>query len=205
MRHPEPCSSSDPINPISLVKTQMLARDRYRALSWSLFKVPSSDSFIRVDTRDDTPAHALPDENDGFTVVRQYLYDVLTHTGWGIGYECPAAIRATVEGWYGHGGYFKAQLAEKNGLSDLCPIKGKDGEGNDVYFEDRLKDKIRECVRHESSMLLYREVELDDAMSEADTCVGDNTPDISVQERVHQDYDGSESIYSVYRPSIDLD
>jgi len=169
-----------------------------------MFRVPSSDSFIRVDTRDDTPAHALPDENDGFTVVRQYLYDVLTHTGWGIGYECPAAIRATVEGWYGHGGYFKAQLAEKNGLLDLCPIKGKDGEGNKVYFEDRLRDRIRECIRHESSMLLYREVELDDAMSEADTCVGDNTPDISVQERAYQDYDGSESIYSVYRPSIDL-
>ncbi|KAI4686979.1 uncharacterized protein J4E84_005350 [Alternaria hordeiaustralica] len=204
MRHPEPCPSSDPINPISLVKTQKLARDRYRALSWSQFRVPSSDSFIRLDTRDDTPAHPLPDENDGFTVVRQYLYDVLTHTGWGIGYECPAAIRATVEGWYGHGGYFKAQLAERNGLLDLCPMKGKDGEGDEVYFEDQLRDKIRQCVRYESNMLLYREDELDDAMSEADTCVGDNTPDISVQERGYQDLDGSESIYSVFRPSIDL-
>ncbi|KAI4683431.1 uncharacterized protein J4E88_004607 [Alternaria novae-zelandiae] len=204
MRHPEPCPSSDPITPISLVKTQKLARDRYRALSWSLFQVPSSDSFIRLDTRDDTPAHALPDENDGFTVVRQYLYDVLTHTGWGIGYECPAAIRATVEGWYGHGGYFKAQLAERNGLLDLCPMKGKDGEGDEVYFEDQLRDKIRQCVRYESNMLLYREDELDDAMSEADTCVGDNTPDIRVQERYYQDYDGDESIYSVVGSSIDL-
>jgi len=89
-------------------------------------------------------------------------------------------------------------------LLDLCPIKGKDGEGNEVYFEDQLRDKIRQCVRYESSMLLYRENELDDAMSEADTCVGDNTPDTSVQERGYQDYDGSESIYSVFRPSIDL-
>ncbi|KAI4650377.1 hypothetical protein J4E93_002733 [Alternaria ventricosa] len=205
MRHPEPCPSSDSITSISVVKNQKLARDRYRALSWSQFKVPSSDSFIRVDTRDDTPAHALPNENDGFTVVRQYLYDVLTHTGWGIGYECPAAIRATVESWYGHGGYFKAQCVAEDGLLDLCPMKGKDGEGNEVWFEDRLRNKIRECVRHESSMLLYRETELDDAMIEADTCVGDNIPDISVREQGCQDYDGEESIYSVVQPSINLD
>lgn len=204
MRHPEPCPSSDPIISISLVKTQKLARDRYRALSWSLFQVPSSDSSTRVDTRDDTPTHALLNENDGFTVVRQYLYDVLTRTGWGIGYECPAVIRATVEGWYGHGGYFKTQCAAEDGLLDLCPIKGKDGEGNEVYFEDRLRDIIRQCVKHESSMLLYREVESDDAMSEADTCVGDNTPDISVQERGCQDYDGKKNTCLVVRPSIEL-
>ncbi|KAH6882266.1 hypothetical protein BKA58DRAFT_464248 [Alternaria rosae] len=204
MRHLERCPSSDPITSISLVKTQKLARDRYRALSWSLFQVPSSDSSIRVDTRDDTPTHALPNENDGFTVVRQYLYDVLTRTGWGIGHECSAAIMATVEGWYGHGGYFKAQCAAEDGLLDLCPIKGKDGEGNEIYFENRLRDKIRECVRHESSMLLHREVVLDDAMSEADTCAGDNTPDISVQERGYQDYDGKKNTCPVARPSIEL-
>jgi hypothetical protein len=200
----QPYLSSITTTSTSSVQNQVLARDRYQAMKWVLFQVPSSDNLIRADTREGIPAYDLPNENDGFTIVRRYLYDVLTKTGWGISAECPAAIRATVEGWYGHGGYFKAQCAAEDGLSNLCPIVGQDGEGKEVTFDERLREKIRDCVRHESRVLLCHEDRLQDSISEADTCVDDATLDIIVQEKCCHDNDEKKDIHTTFRPSLEL-
>jgi hypothetical protein len=172
--------------------------------SHEMGSVPSTVFRQSDSPREGIPAYDLPNQNDGFTVVRRYLYDVLTKTGWGISDECPAAIRATVEGWYGHGGYFKAQCAAEDGLSNLCPIVGQDGEGKEVSFDERLREKIRDCVRHESRVLLCHEDRLQDSISEADTCVDDATLDIIVQEKCCHDNDEKKDIHATFRPSLEL-
>jgi hypothetical protein len=132
------------------------------------------------------------------------LYDVLTGTGWGISDKYTAAIRATVEGWYGHGGYFRAQCAAQDGLLDLCPKIGKDENGNEVSFDERLREQIKECVRYESSVLLHREVKLEDATLAEDTYVDATTPDVAVQDKILLHSGEEKYVHPVFRPSPNL-
>jgi hypothetical protein len=150
-----------------------LAYDRFTHPKWCAFNVPATDDLIRADTRAGVPKYPVPDEHDGFTIVRRYLYNVLTSTGWGISDKYPAAVRCTVESWYGNGGFFRAQCEEKDGLRRLCPGDGKDDQGVEVGFDDKLQERIRNCVRYESSLLVQKEEDMEDAASVAGSYAAD--------------------------------
>jgi hypothetical protein len=160
------------ISQISVTENK-LAYDRFTRPKWCSFNVPATDDLIRADTRAGVPKYPIPDEHDGFIIVRRYLYNVLTSTGWGISDKYPAAVRCTVESWYGNGGFFRAQCEEKDGLKCLCPGDGKDDQGVEVSFDEKLQERIRDCVRYESRILIPEEVDIEDAASVAGSYAAD--------------------------------
>jgi hypothetical protein len=147
--------------------TKWLAYDRFTQPKWCSFSVPATDDLIRADIRASVPEFPVPDQRDGFTIVRRYMYNILTSTGWGISDKYPAAVRCTVQSWYGNGGFFRAQCEKRDGLKWLCPGEGKDDQGVEVSFDDQLRERIRECVRYESSILMQEETGIEDAVSVA--------------------------------------
>jgi hypothetical protein len=160
------------ISQISITANK-LAYDRFTHPKWCSFNVPATDELIRADTRAGVPKYPIPDEHDGFIIVRRYLYNVLTSTGWGISDKYPAAVRCTVESWYGNGGFFRAQCEEKDGLKCLCPGDGIDDQGVEVSFDEKLQERIRDCVRYESRILIPEEVDMEDAASVAGSYAAD--------------------------------
>jgi hypothetical protein len=173
-----PIPSNKSVSRISVAEStnsyiNFLVLDRFKRLNSCSFSVPSSDNRIRADTHEGGVNYSLPDERDEFTVVRRYLYNILTSTEWGINDKWPAAVRCTVESWYGNGGFFRAQCEEESGLSDFCPEEGSDDQGNEVSFQDATRKKINDCVRFESRKLMQRERDLENAASAAGSYTDD--------------------------------
>jgi hypothetical protein len=151
--------------------TSTLAFDRFKHLNSCTFNVPTSDDGIRADTHEGVLQYPLPNERDDYTIVRRYLYNILTVTGFGIGEKYPAAVRCTVEAWYGDGAFFRAKC-EEDGPRGLCPEDGKDDHGVDIWFHEIIGRKIDECVRSESRKSLQRDREWEEGVSVAASYTG---------------------------------
>ncbi|KAF1944356.1 hypothetical protein EJ02DRAFT_420434 [Clathrospora elynae] len=145
------------ISETSSTRTSTLIYERFQYMNRCKFELPPSDDLIRADTRERIPLFPVPDENDGTSIVRRYLYNILTSTRWDISAKYPAAVRYTVDSWYGNGGYFRSNVVDKDGLYDICPKHGNDDHGVEVFFGFRIRSKIASCVRYESQMLLDQE------------------------------------------------
>ncbi|KAF1846809.1 uncharacterized protein K460DRAFT_396118 [Cucurbitaria berberidis CBS 394.84] len=133
--------------------TSMPIDDYLRNTNACDFKLPCSDDQIRAETQEGPPRYELPEEDDSFLVVRRYLYELLTRSGWGVSDRYPVAVRCTVNNWIGKGGYFKKMYCTMDGLNTICPRCGMDDKGIEVAFESSIRDTITACIVYETRKL----------------------------------------------------
>lgn len=101
---------------------------------------------------DCAPIIPVPDENAPNSVVKEYLFAVLTRTGWGIAIESNREVRATINRFVGNGWALRNRYQKKD-LKDICPnymsVRRDDGILLTLKISASTRSNIGNCVMHE--------------------------------------------------------
>jgi hypothetical protein len=112
------------------------------------------------------PVFPVPSENAPNSVVKKYLLDVLTRTGWGIAIESNREVRATVNKFVGNGWVLRNKF-QKKGLKYICPtqmsVRGKNGAVQIFKISDSTRSNIADCVMHEMERYFQEEKKIQDS------------------------------------------
>lgn len=105
------------------------------------------------------PVIAFPGDEATNSVVKAYLLDVLTRTGWGLAVESAQEVRATINSFIGNGWALRNRYTH-NKLHNICPSQiaaMEDGVAVTRAVSASVRSNIYKCITHE--MERYFELE----------------------------------------------
>ncbi|PSN62005.1 hypothetical protein BS50DRAFT_680306 [Corynespora cassiicola Philippines] len=156
-------SSSDSLEPAPLAVTKLIKpfkedNDKDDPLACERALV---DEKIRRDTEIPDAELKIPGSEDGYKVVRNFLYALLTNSKWGIGLSNPSAVRATVFNWMGSGWYLR-RCFNSGKLGDICPQTvqntAREGMTGSVEFiPESIRNMVSLCIQREMRLILERD------------------------------------------------
>ncbi|KAL1597971.1 hypothetical protein SLS60_008459 [Paraconiothyrium brasiliense] len=97
------------------------------------------------------PIIVFPGDDATNIVVKRYLLDMLTKTGWGIAVASGREIRATINSYVGNGWALRKRYAE-NRLDDICPqyyTVVEEGFRNQLKVSPAVRSNISKCIMRE--------------------------------------------------------
>jgi len=102
-------------------------------------------------TENAAPLFAVPGDQDNFLLVREYLRNILTKTGWGIAIDHSPEIRAFLDGYIGTGWELRRRYLE-NDLDEICPthiFEMEDGTLKSREIAPGIRKIIGNCIFRE--------------------------------------------------------
>jgi hypothetical protein len=121
--------------------------------------------------RNYAPVIVFPGDNATNRVVKAFLLDVLTKTGWGLAVESNKEIRATINSFVGNGWALRKRYVE-NKLHNVCPhhmTVVEDGVATRRKISASVRSNIGKCIMREMERYFEMEAKAQcDPQSESD-------------------------------------